>query len=78
MINHGERAFNLKRLINVDRGITRKDDTLPKRILTLAKTAEGYTPNLPPLERMLDDYYEARGWSSDGIPLKETIQRLDL
>jgi len=78
LIRHGERSFNLKRLINVDRGITRQDDTLPKRMLTLAKTAEGYTPNLPPLERMLDDYYEARGWSSEGIPSEETIQRLGL
>lgn len=78
LIGHGERCFNLKRLINVDRGITRQHDILPKRMLTLAKTAEGYTPNLPPLERMLDDYYEARGWSPEGIPSKETIQRLGL
>jgi aldehyde:ferredoxin oxidoreductase len=31
LIAHGERAFNLKRMINVDRGIRRKDDTRPKR-----------------------------------------------
>ena len=78
LITHGERSFNLKRLINVDRGISRKDDTLPRRVLTVPKTGEGYTPNLPPLEAMLDDYYETRGWSKDGIPLTETRERLEL
>ena len=78
LITHGERSFNLKRLINVDRGISRDADTLPKRFLTLAKTAEGYTPNLPPLEKMLDEYYETRGWSQEGIPLRETIDRLQI
>ena len=78
LLTHGERSFNLKRLINVDRGISRKDDILPKRFLTVPKTGEGYTPNLPPLESMLDEYYEARGWSRDGIPLAATRDRLEL
>ncbi len=78
LMRHGERSFNLKRLINIQRGVSRKDDTLPKRLLTLAKTAQGYTPNLPPLEKMLDEYYQARGWSQDGIPLSETLQRLEI
>ena len=78
LILAGERSFNLKRLINVDRGIGRKDDTLPKRILTEPKGAEGITPNLPPLEIMLDDYYAARGWSNDGIPSPQTLERLEL
>ena len=77
-VTHGERSFNVKRMINVDRGIRRKDDTLPKRLLTVAKTAEGYTPNLPPLEQMLDEYYDVRGWSKDGIPLPQTLGRLEI
>ena len=76
LIFKGERSFNLKRLINMDRGISRKDDTLPRRLLTLAKTAAGYTPNLPPLEKMLDEYYQSRGWSQDGVILPETVDRL--
>ena len=78
LIRNGERSFNLKRWINVQRGVSRKDDTLPKRMLTLKKTAEGYTPNLPPLETMLDEYYRTRGWSADGIPLPETLARLNI
>jgi aldehyde:ferredoxin oxidoreductase len=78
LLTHGERSFNLKRLINVDRGISRKDDTLPRRFLTEPKTGEGVTPNLPPLETMLDDYYDARGWSRGGIPIAATRERLRL
>ncbi|MEW5721747.1 MAG: aldehyde ferredoxin oxidoreductase family protein [Thermodesulfobacteriota bacterium] len=78
MLAHGERSFNLKRLINQDRGISRQDDTLPQRMLTLAKTAEGYTPNLPPLDRMLDEYYQARGWTPDGRLEPEAIERLEI
>jgi aldehyde:ferredoxin oxidoreductase len=78
LLTHGERSFNLKRLINVDRGISRKDDTLPERLLTVTKSGRGYTANLPPLEKMLDEYYEARGWSREGIPLEVTRRRLNL
>ena len=74
----GERIFNLKRMYNVKCGITRKDDTIPGRILKQPRAEGGARGNLPPLERMLEEYYPARGWDSDGVPLKETIEKLDL
>lgn len=74
----GERIFNLKRLYNVRCGVSRKDDTLPSRFLTLKRTGEGLTPNLPPLGEMLSDYYGYRGWSEEGIPLPEKLQELGL
>ena len=74
----GERIFNLKRLYNVKCGISRKDDFLPPRILTWKKTGEGLSPNLPPLGTMLGEYYEYRGWSEDGIPLKEKLEELEI
>ncbi len=61
----GERIWNLERLFNVREGII--GDGLPERIL---KTV--------PLEAMLRDYYEARGWSENGIPKIETLRRLGL
>jgi aldehyde:ferredoxin oxidoreductase len=70
----GERIFTLKRLYNLECGVGREDDTLPRRILTLPKTGDGHTPNLPPLERMLRDYYRVRGWTEAGVP---TAQKLD-
>lgn len=74
----GERIFNLKRLYNVRCGVSRKDDTLPPRFLTLKHTGEGLAPNLPPLGEMLGDYYEYRGWNEEGIPLPEKLRELGL
>ena len=74
----GERLSNLKRMYNVRHGITRKDDSLPKRILT-EKRGEGGTPDhLPDLEQMLNEYYRFRGWDENGIPTKEKLQSLGL
>jgi len=69
----GERVFNLKRLFNFRRGISRKDDTLPPRFLTHKATGE-----LPPLGLLLSEYYTHRGWSEEGIPTKKKIKELGL
>jgi len=74
----GERIFNLKRLYNTGCGVSRKDDTLPPRILTWPKTGEGHSPNLPHLGKMLHEYYCHRGWSEDGIPTREKLQSLGI
>jgi aldehyde:ferredoxin oxidoreductase len=78
LMTAGERIFNLKRMYNVKCGITRKDDTIPERILKQPRTEGGAKGNLPPLESMLEEYYPTRGWDSDGVPLKETIEKLGL
>jgi aldehyde:ferredoxin oxidoreductase len=74
----GERIFNLKRMFSVRRGISRKDDTLPPRILTLPLTEGGSRGNLPFLGLMLHEYYTARGWSEEGIPTREKLLALNL
>ena len=74
----GERIFNLKRMYNVGCGISRKDDTLPSRFLTLKHEGEGLTPNLPPLGELLSDYYKYRGWNEEGIPTPEKLKELGL
>jgi len=74
----GERIFNLKRLYNVNCGISRKDDTLPPRILTHRRKKGGTANNLPPLGRMLSEYYEYRGWNEEGIPQQEKLTQLDI
>jgi aldehyde:ferredoxin oxidoreductase len=74
----GERIFNLKRMFNVRRGISRKDDILPLRVLT-HKRAEGEAAeSLPFLGLMLNEYYSCRGWSEEGIPKREKLVELDL
>ncbi|HSR13433.1 MAG TPA: aldehyde ferredoxin oxidoreductase C-terminal domain-containing protein, partial [Thermodesulfobacteriota bacterium] len=74
----GERIFNLKRMYNVRCGISRKDDTLPSRFLTLKHEGEGLTPNLPPLGEMLSEYYQERGWTEEGFPTPEKLKELGL
>lgn len=37
-----------------------------------------FTGRLRDLDAMLDRYYHLRGWSADGIPTEETLQRLGL
>ena len=78
LLTTGERIFNLKRMFSVRRGISRKDDMLPPRILT-HKLAEGGTRgNLPFLGYMLNEYYAARGWNEEGIPTREKLIQLGL
>jgi aldehyde:ferredoxin oxidoreductase len=74
----GERIFNLKRLYNLRCGVSRKDDTLPGRILTRPRTEGRARGRLPHLGRMLHDYYLSRGWDEFGRPRQETLQRLGL
>lgn len=85
----GERAWNLYKVLNVREGQSRKDDTFPRAWLeplqvdgkelrlmdqfaTKVLTAED-------LEKMLDDYYDERGWEVErGIPTKEKLMELGL
>jgi aldehyde:ferredoxin oxidoreductase len=74
----GERITNLKRMFSVKRGISRKDDILPARILTHRLTSGGTRGNLFHLGAMLSDYYSIRGWSEEGIPTREKLVELGL
>ena len=72
----GERIFNVKRLYNTTRGVSRKDDTLPGRIRFTPKGG-GAGDNLPPdLEESLEEYYALRGWSANGIPTEAKVAEL--
>ncbi len=74
----GERLFNLKRMYNCRLGASRKDDFLPYRFLTLKRTGEDLTNQLPPMGRLLSDYYAYRWWSEDGIPTPQKLEELGL
>lgn len=74
----GERIYNQCRLFNTRLGISRKDDTLPPRILYQPRGEGGSGDHVPPLNLMLSEYYEARGWDEFGIPTPETLTRLGL
>ena len=74
----GERLHNLKRLYNAKLGISKKDDTVPPRILYLSRTGGMAEGVLPDLDRMLSEYYSIRYWDEEGIPNKEKIKELEL
>ena len=78
----GERMNNLCRCFNVREGITRKDDYLPRRFMEEPLPdgpSRGQRITNEELQKMLDDYYELRGWSkSTGIPEKRKLLELGL
>ena len=74
----GERICNLERLFNLREGFTRADDTLPKRFLKDAILGADRKSHTVDLDRLLTDYYAARGWDEEGRPLPETLRRLEL
>jgi aldehyde:ferredoxin oxidoreductase len=77
LIKIGERIYNLQRAFNVRLGVSRKDDTIPKRMFKPVETG-GAAGKAPSLEPMLKEYYALRGWSSDGKPTVKKMQKLGL
>jgi aldehyde:ferredoxin oxidoreductase len=75
----GERIYNLERAFNIREGLTRADDTLPKRLLEEPLPegpAQGHVNNL---EIFLNPYYEFRSWDkATGKPTKEKLRELEL
>ncbi|MEM1589745.1 MAG: aldehyde ferredoxin oxidoreductase family protein [Candidatus Bathyarchaeia archaeon] len=78
----GERINNLARVINVREGLSRKDDTLPWKVMNVPIPDEGPSKGAyvsqEELDLMLDDYYEVRGWTKDGIPTPEKLRQLGM
>ena len=78
----GERINNVARLINVREGLSRKDDTLPYKVTHLPIPDEGPSKGAyvtkKELDFLLDDYYEARGWTRDGVPTINKLKELGM
>lgn len=74
----GERIWNMERQFNLAAGFTIADDVLPKRTLNEPARGGAGDGQIADLSIMLAEYYALRGWDAEGIPLAETIQRLNL
>jgi aldehyde:ferredoxin oxidoreductase len=79
----GERINNLGRLFNIREGFTRKDDHLPAKVMSTPIPDEGVVSKgsyitQEELDFMLDDYYECRGWTKEGIPTIEKLNEIGL
>ncbi|NTV33367.1 MAG: aldehyde dehydrogenase, partial [Deltaproteobacteria bacterium] len=66
----GRRNRNLVRALNVRRGLRRKDEKPPE---------DHWEVRDPEMEtKVLDAYYEFKGWTPEGVPTKETLDKLGL
>ena len=74
----GERIWNLEKLFNLKAGLTKSDDTLPKRLLEEPIPSGPSKGQIHELDKLLPEYYELRGWDKEGHPTKETLERLGL
>lgn len=67
----GNNIITLTRLFNVREGITTADDTLPKRFFNQPLpegASKGKTVDEHRFEQMVKEYYQLRGWNSNGVP----------
>ncbi len=73
-----ERIWNLERVFNMKAGLTKEDDTLPKRLLEEPLTQGGPKGQVCRLEEMLPEYYELRGWDENGVPSDKKLKKLGI
>ena len=78
----GERINTIARLINIREGLGRKDDTLPWKVMNLPIPDEGPVKGAvvtqKELDLLLDDYYDSRGWTLEGIPTLVKLKELGM
>ncbi len=64
----GERVYNLERYYNMLAGEPPGSDTLPRRFLEEPSTMPGSEGHVCELDKMLEEYYAARGWENGHVP----------
>ncbi len=76
----GERTICMQRAFNAREGFDRKDDTLPKRILTeTVKGGPADGKSISDFDGMLNEYYEASGFDTKtGWPTRDKLAELGL
>lgn len=76
----GKRIIDIERMFNNREGISRKDDTLPKRYFDEPmplKLSKGHHIDRKEFDNMLTRYYKIRNWTNDGIVKKERVKKLE-
>jgi aldehyde:ferredoxin oxidoreductase len=73
----GERIYNLERYYNNLAGLREGSDALPKRFLEEPSTMPGSEGQVCELDKMLEEYYEKRGWVNGVVP-EETLRKLEI
>lgn len=82
LVDVAERILDLERAFNVRAGMTRKEDTLPKRTLEEPipeGPSKGMYTDAKTLDKMLDEFYVLKGWDQKtGIPTRAKLVRVGL
>jgi len=79
LLKIGERQVNVKRAFNIREGLTRADDTLPRRFTEEPMPEGPGKGQVANLKVMLDEYYRLRGWDIEtGMIKRKTLKRLNL
>jgi aldehyde:ferredoxin oxidoreductase len=74
----GERVNNLVRCFNLREGLTKEQDTLPKRFFK-ERLKEGRSRDrVADLGQLMKDYYFVQGWDADGIPTEKKLRELGI
>lgn len=74
----GDRIWNLEKLFNISQGFSKKDDTLPPRLLKEPLPAGPAKGRVCKLDTMLPEYYQLRGWDAEGVPTGDKLAELGL
>jgi aldehyde:ferredoxin oxidoreductase len=77
----GERVVTLKKAFNIREGWTMADDWLPPRVLEdpiPSGPGKGVYVTPDELRLLIDDYYQARGWTPEGLIPKSKLIALGL
>jgi len=77
LLEAAERVYNLERLFLTKAGFTRTDDNLAQR-MSEPMPAGPIRGETFELDRLLDDYYAARGWDANGIPTPQHLEKLGI
>jgi aldehyde:ferredoxin oxidoreductase len=69
---------NLVRLFNLREGLTADQDTLPERFMTQPLPDGPRKGATVDVSKLVQTYYTVRGWTADGKPTRELLDKLDL
>ena len=74
----GDRILNAERLFLLRAGFDRRQDSLPARFTDTPMPDGPAKGVVCHLDEMLEQYYQVRGWSQDGLPTEDKLKDLGL
>ena len=81
LLEAASRISAQERLFSIRNGLTRNDDTLPKKLVNYKMAGSWPEDKVTPeeMDLMKEDFYEAMGWDkASGAPTADTLKQLNL